>query len=331
MIPLVIAAEDTHLAHPDNLATIPDAYDVRVLSNCRRLPEEDLLAALRSAEVVITGRKSPRMPDALIRDRGKLKWLCHLHGTIRHLVSKECLAAGLMVTNWGTSQRPVVEGALAMLLAQLKQLPAMDRFYKTGEDERVPQGYLPQVRGLDVGLYGFGPLGRQMEWLLRPLGAKVAIYDPYATDIPDGVRICSTLRELFETCAVISIHCGLNDQTRDSVTRELLELLPQGGLVVNTARGKIVDEEALAELVGKKRLLAACDVIRDEGNWPGSPLAKHPAAMLTGHRVSLGKAVPAGTRPLKPIPQFALDNLKRYAAGEDLQDVIPPEIYDLKT
>jgi phosphoglycerate dehydrogenase-like enzyme len=332
MIPLVIVAEDGNLTNPEKLAALPDAYDIRVVSDWRKLSERELLETLRQGEVAVTGRKSPRLPDALIDDPGRLKWLCHAYGTIRHLVTRAHIEAGLVVTNWGDSPRPVVEGALAMLLAQIKQLPAVDRYYKGGgEDDRVLQSYRPHLRGLDVGLYGFGPLGRQMERLLRPLGAKVAIYDPYAEDIPRGVRVCKTLRELFETCPVISIHCGLNDQTRDSVTRELLELLPQGGLVVNTARGGIVDEDALADLVGNKKLLAACDVIRDESNWPGSPLARHSGAMLTGHRVSMGRGWPAEDRPQMPIPEYVIDNLRRYAAGEDLRNIIPAEIYDLKT
>jgi phosphoglycerate dehydrogenase-like enzyme len=331
MTPLGVFAEDRVFQIEENLSPLRERYDVRVFADWRSWSSATLLENLRSVEVAVTGRKSPRLPEELANDFGRLRWLCHLHGTIRHLASKRLLEAGLIVTNWGDEVYGVAEGALTLLLCQLKQVVTLNAFTKGGSDERVWQAFRCTLRGLKVGLYGFGPIGRHMARLLEALGADVAIHDPYATNVPAGIRRCASLRELFSTCQAVSIHCGLNDQTRFSVTRELLDLLPQGGIVVNTARGDVVDETALAGLVAEGKLLAGVDVIHDEGNWAGSHLAKLPGAVLTRHGIGGGKGHPPGREPPPRLPDFVLRNLIAYASGQPLTFVIPPDEYDLKT
>ncbi len=331
MISLSILAEDPFLIHADNIARIPDAYEVTVVPEARSMDERALLDAYRSTEVAVLGRKSPPLPDALIQDPGLLKWVAYCFGSIRHYVTKAHIAAGLQVTNWGDAPRPVAEGAMALLLCLVKQIPGLDRYCKQGADGRIWQDYYPSLARMRVGIYGYGPIGRQVGQMLDAFGADVWIYDPYATDVPGHFHLCDSLDELFATCHAVTVQCGLNDQTRGSVTRERLERMCQGGIVVNTARGPIVDEDALAELVGAGRLLAGCDVICDEGAWDASPLATHDNALLTRHRVGPGKGYAPDRKPLKPLPEFLLDNLSRYAAGLPLKHLITADEYDLKT
>jgi glycerate dehydrogenase len=190
------------------------------------------------------------------------------------------------------------------------------------------------LRKLPVGLYGYGPIGRHMGRMLQAFGARVSIYDPYARDVPAGVLQCATLRELFGTSVAVSIHCGLNDATKGSVTRELLDLLPQGGVLVNTARGAIVVEEDLAAALKAGRIVAGIDVIADEHGadaWQRSALAACPNVILTQHRVSGSRHYPPGYEPPRELPEFAVTNLEAFAAGKPLINVIAAEIYDLKT
>ncbi|MFP4052895.1 MAG: NAD(P)-dependent oxidoreductase [Phycisphaerae bacterium] len=331
MIPLAILAADRNLNAPANLETIPDAYDVKAVPDWHGLSDAELLDLCRSAEVVVTGRRSPRLPQALIDEVGRLRWVCHLYGTVRHLVRREHIEAGITVTNWGDSQRPVAEGTVALLLAQLRQIVALDRYCRTGVDERAWQDYNPNLRNLRVGLYGFGPIGRQVGEMLHALQAKLAIYDPYAEEVWEGVEVCDSLEELFDTSQAVCVLCGLNRQTENSVTRELMLRLPQGGVLINTARGPIVDEEAAAELAGEGRIIVGADVICDEGDWPSSPLAKVPNTALTHHVVGPGKGYTPGREPIRPLPEYVTENLQRYLDGRDLTYTISPEQYDLKT
>ncbi|NQU10752.1 hypothetical protein HQ590_08180 [bacterium] len=331
LIPLGITAADPVFHTPATRALLARQYEVHDFSDWSRLDAAALLVRFRSVEVVLTGRTSPALPLALAGDFGRLRCVLHLFGTIRGLVDKRLIERGLTVSNWGDDVARVAEGALALLVCQLNQLTALNAHVQGGADARVYQSYPPTLDGRDVGLYGYGPIGRHLARMLEPFGARIAVYDPYAGDLPAGIRRCATLRELFATCQVISIHCGLNDQTRDSVTRDLLELLPQGGILVNTARGRIVDEQALADLIVAGRLLAGVDVIRDEPRWTESPLAGLAGAVLTGHRVCVGKGYPPGQEPEPRLPEFAVRNLEAYAAGRPLINVVTAAEYDLKT
>jgi len=312
---------------------LPDV-DFEVWPDWQTWDEGELLRRLRGVAAIVTGRKSPRLPDGLIDDPGLLRAVIHCHGGIRQLASEEHLRAGITVTNWGkNSGGSLALGALALLLGCLRQLPSLHARAMADKktDGRVYQNYPGTLSGAKIGLYGFGPVGRSMEALLRPFSPDLAIYDPYAEDVPDGITVCGTLEELFDHSDMVSIHCGLNDWTRDSVTGDLLDRLPQGGILVNTARGGIVDEDALGERVHAGRLLAGIDVIRDEKHWSASPLAGTPHAILTGHKVSGGMGCEPHLRGPRMLPGFVVNNIRAVLNGSPLENVVAADEYALKT
>jgi len=309
--------------------------DVELWTDCPDWDEAELTRRLRGVDAVVTGRKSPRIPDALITDPGRFRGVMHCHGGVRQLVRKEHLLSGITVTNWGTDVGgAVAEGALALMLASLKQLRSLHDWAEGGkeEDPRIHQNYSCSLFGAKIGIYGYGPIGRKMAALLQPFSPRLAIYDPYAAELPPGVQRCATLEELFDHSDIVTLHCGLNDITRDSVTADLLDRLPQGGILVNTARGAIVDEEALAERVHAGRLLAGVDVVREEGPaWGKTPLAGTRNSILGGHSVSNGKGAEPGRCGARQLAGHVVENLRAFAAGAPLKNVITPEMYDLKT
>lgn len=311
-------------------------HQVDWLHDCREWDAQTLQDTLRTYDAVVTARQSPTVPDALIGNRGNLRLLAHCHGTIKHLVSRQLIEDGLTVTNWGDQVSGVAESALCLLLSCLKQLSALNTFIRNDwqDDPRIPMAFAPTLHKRDVGLYGFGPIGRHMARMLTPLGPHIAIYDPYATDVPDNIVVCDSLRDLFSRCQCISIHCGLNDATRGSVNQELLELLPQGGIVINTARGPIVVEEDLAQMVQSGRLIAGVDVINDERNWATSALAAASphSALLTGHTLSGGgKRVPDTEAQPQGLPDHVISNIHALGNQQECINTINAQIYDLKT
>jgi phosphoglycerate dehydrogenase-like enzyme len=289
---------------------------------------------VRSYDAVVGSRGSAKLPVELAEDLGRCKLYAYCHGSIKGYVPKELIEAGLAVSNWGDNVDGVAESAMCLILACLKQLPQLDRFIRAdwSDDRRINQAFPARLKQCDVGLYGFGPIGRHCARMLSVFGARIAIYDPYAEDIPDDIRVCATLEELFDSCQVISIHCGLNDDTRHSVNGDLLRRLPQGGVVVNTARGAVVVEEDLAAELKAGRLVAGVDVIENERNWAGCALAET-ECILTGHVLTNGKGMPKDKRPPKRLSDFVIHNLRCIADGrsDDLINLIPAEIYDLKT
>lgn len=306
--------------------------DVEQWSDCREWSAGELADQCREVDVVVTGRSSPRLPDALADDFGRLKLLAHCHGTIKHLVSVDLIEAGLQVSNWGDNVYGVAEGALALLYGCLKQIPNMDAFIKRdwSGDERIGLTYAATLVERDVGLYGFGPIGRHMARILNALGATVYVYDKFATDLPGDVIPVGSLKELCDRCQIISIHCGLNDGTKGSVNADCLARLPDGGIVINTARGPIIDEDALAAELNAGRLLAGLDVIAHEKRWAQSIL-NHPLAIFSGHQVASGKIAEAVRKAPRSLPKFVLGNIRALRDGGPLRFLIDPRIYALKT
>jgi phosphoglycerate dehydrogenase-like enzyme len=328
---LGILAEDTHLQEPAVFAALKPYYELDFMPRSRYWDTAILAERCRACDVVMTGRKSPPLPQELIGHWGQLRYLCHLHGTIRPYVSKEHIDAGLIVTNWGNAVEHVAEGAMVLLLCLLKQVPRLHDYALTNQDQRVYQAYRCTPRGLRVGVYGLGPIGQHYARLMTALGAQVSFYDPYAQDYAETWHRCASLEELFSCSEAISIHCGLNDQTRHSVNRALLARLPQGGIVVNTARGGIINEAELAEQVAAGRLLAGLDVVENEADFAASPLAGLPGAIITRHIISSGKGYPPDQQPPYQLPELAVENLLAYAQKQPLKFVITTALYDLKT
>jgi len=307
---------------------LPD-IDFEVWQDCLDWDEQELLRRVRRVTAVVTGRKSPPLPDRLIDDPGAFRVLIHCHGGVRHRISEAHLRAGMTVTNWGDNVGGVAEAAVALMLACLKQLPGLHAFALSDKtvDGRIYQNYSGSLGGAKIGLYGFGPIGRHMERMLRGFEPDLAIHDPYAKDVPDHITACDTLEDLFDRSDIVSIHRGLND----SVTADLLDRLPQGGILVNTARGAIVDEAALASRVHAGRLLAGVDVIRDEKNWSKSPLVGTPNAILGAHRSSSGKGYEPALRGPRLLPDFVVANIHAVVNNTPLVNVVSPEQYALKT
>ncbi|MFW5752412.1 MAG: NAD(P)-dependent oxidoreductase [Planctomycetota bacterium] len=316
-------------------AALPEVTFVSC-DDCRDWDEATYADRLRDFDAVVGSRSTPRLPDALIGDRGRLKLFAYCHGSVRAYISQELIADGLITTNWGDQVAGVAEAAMCLVLACLKQLKNLDRFIRAdwSDDRRIFSDFPATLIDRDVGLYGFGPIGRHMARFLEPYDANIAIYDPYAEEVPAHIRVCDSLEELFATCQVISIHCGLNDQTRGSVGKDLLDRLPQGGVLVNTARGKIVVEEDLVAALEAKRLIAGLDVIENERRWAQSPIAGTDA-YLTGHVLSSARRKDKDTEQPKPkqkLQPFVLHNLAALASGNgDYLNVITPEAYALKT
>lgn len=296
-----------------------------------RQRQDALTSRCRSVEVLLTGKHSPVLPGALAEDPGALRYICHTRGVVKAYFPRRLLERGLLLTNWGDAAGAVADLALALLLAQLHQLHLRDRLTRGGSQPLRWQSYATGFSSLRIGVYGCGGIGRRFAGLCRALGMAVSAFDPWVPELPEGVQRADSLDQLFASCHAVSIHAGLGDSTRGSVGRAQLARLCDGGILVNTARGGIVDEEALAAEARSGRLLAACDVIADESDWTASPLAAEPAVLLTGHGAHRAAPPPDRPAPRWRLPEFALRNLRAYREGRPLDNRIDLAAWDRST
>jgi D-3-phosphoglycerate dehydrogenase len=179
----------------------------------------------------------------------------------------------------------VATHALAMALALLRHLPMYDRDVRAGRWHYLSPGRIRRASGLTAGIVGLGRIGKRFAHLARNCFGRVIACDPYIIDgdFPAYVER-ATLVELFESADVISLHVPLTAETRGMVGAGLLARIRPGAVLVNTARGAVVDVDALLASLDAGRLAAAAlDVLPSEPLDTGHALARHPRVLLTPH------------------------------------------------
>lgn len=202
----------------------------------------------------------------------------------------------------GANAQSVAEMAWGLLFAAARRIPWMDAELRAGRWSRAQNGL--ELQGRTLGLVGFGEVGQRMARVALALGMPVVAFDPGIRTAPQGleaVRLLPSLDEVVSTADVLSLHVPLNPATRGLMNAERIARMPPGAILINTARGEVVDEPALiAALRGGHLFAAGLDTMANEPLPAGSPLLSLPNVVLTPH---VGGSTPA-----------ALDAMARGAA-----------------
>lgn len=187
------------------------------------------------------------------------------------------------VPDYGTTE--VAMHAVAMLLALLRNVAGHDREVRAGHWDYHLGGQLRRPSSLTLGVVGLGRIGGMAAERAAPWFGAVVGYDPYLTDSdwPNRLERLS-LEDLFARSSAITLHLPLTDTTRGLVGTDLLARMPSGSYLVNTARGGLVDLDALLEALDSGRLAGvALDVLPQEPPPQDHPLLTHPRALITPH------------------------------------------------
>lgn len=300
---------ETHLArelaaHGELLATV-DAFDT---------PEA--LAALAEADVLITGWRTPRV-DAAVLDRSpRLRWILHVAGSVKDQLDPVVWERGIQVSSAVDANAvPVAEFTLAAILMSNKRIVQIAREYRERREliDQAGLGVVGNYRRV-VGIVGASRIGRRVVELLRPFDLDVLLFDPTLSD--DAVTALGarpvTLAELCAESDVVSVHAPSLPSTRGLISAPLIASMRSGATFINTARGEIVDQEALTERILVGDLHAVLDVTVPWALPPDHPLYDHPNVLLTPHI-----AGSVGTEVDRMI-DTEIAELRRVAAGEPL-------------
>jgi D-3-phosphoglycerate dehydrogenase len=194
---------------------------------------------------------------------------------------------GIVVTNTpGANSASVADLTIGLILSLARHIPEAAASTRAGGWPRLAGVTL---EGKAVGLVGLGAIGKQVARRLTGFGCRVLAFDPYpdrefATRL--GVGLVS-LEELFAQADFLSLHLPLLPETRGLVGREMISHMKTGAYLINTARGELVDEQALVEALSVGKLAGiALDVFSEEPPNPENPLLKHPNVIVTPHYAS---------------------------------------------
>ncbi len=198
------------------------------------------------------------------------------------LESATAHGVAVMVTE-GANAGAVAEHALALMLALARELPRFDRDLRRGI-WKDPHHVVRDFSARTVGIVGYGQIGQQAARLASACGAKVVVHSRTRVKLPPGMDWESGLERLLERADILSLHCPLTDRTRGMIGERQFALMKPGAILINTARGKLVDESALIAALKSGRLAAAgLDTFATEPPDPAGPLLSLPNVLCTPH------------------------------------------------
>ena len=229
----------------DLIRKIPEA-DYLLCSGRIRIGIEELDAAKKLRMIQRTGVGLDSLDLALLRERNIPLYV-----------------------NQGVNADSVAEHTILLILGCLRRLPVIQRNLQNGIWKKQEQGVRTyELRGKKVGLIGMGNISRRVAKILNAFGAEILYYDVRRLSPEDeaalSLRYCA-LPELFANADILSLHCPLTEQTRHTVNAETIAMMRDGAVIVNTARGGLVDTKALCEaLKSGKIAFAGLDVYETE-------------------------------------------------------------------
>lgn len=197
-----------------------------------------------------------------------------------------CKANGIVVTIApNANSLSVAEHAFALMMTLSKNVIPVSSAYKEIGFAAKNSKEGVEVTGKTVGIVGLGHIGTLFaKMCYGGFGMKVLAYDPYVKDAPEGTTLLDSLDEVLRQADVLSIHASLTDETRKMINKERLSLMKPTAILINCARGPIVDEPALIEALQAGKLAGAgLDVTDPEPVAPDSPLFQMPNVIVTPH------------------------------------------------
>lgn len=237
---------------------------------------------------------------------------------------EECFGRGIRVLTAAPGfARQVAEMSLGLALAASREIVAGDRAMRAGEEQFLHAGNATTFMLFDqpVGFIGFGSIARSLRSLLAPFGCPISVYDPWLGDgylRSQGVQPVS-LDALVRTSRVIFVLAVPSAENRALLSREVLEQISPGAVLVLVSRAHVVDFDALTELVLQGRFKAAIDVFPVEPPPLDHPIRRAPGAVLSAHRAG---SVREG---LWDLGELVVDDLEAIARG------LPPQRLQVAT
>lgn len=286
-------------------AEVLDAIDriadlARPFHTAQELAEDP--AVLHDTEVLLTGWGAPVIDAALVEQAPRLRAVLHAAGSVKHIITDAAWERGITVVSAAAANaEPVAEMTAAQIVLAARGVPASRRRYRA-ERMLSASAAASGTRGSVVGLVALGEIGRRVAERLRDTGVHMLAADPFASASAAaelGVELVP-LEELFTRSRVVSLHAPLLPSTQGMIGASLLERLPAGATLVNTARGGLIDEAGLADVLSRRPdLTALLDVTTTEPPAADSPLwtlenvelTPHVAGSMGTDRAAMGQLV----------------------------------------
>jgi phosphoglycerate dehydrogenase-like enzyme len=247
--------------------------------------EDDLVAHLEPFNIISLIRERTAFPERVLARLPNLELISMTGARTTTLDIAACTRRGIPVAfTGGSPSHAAAEMAVALILACARGLPQGDRAMRSGNwQEGVPMGM--ELDGRRLGIVGLGKLGARVARIGLAMGMDVVAWSQNLTEeraAEHGVRRVEK-EELFATSDVVSVHLTLSPRTERIIGQDEIATMKQGAILVNTARGPLVDETALLQALQAGRIVAGLDVFDIEPLPAAHPLRSLPNVVLAPH------------------------------------------------
>ena len=281
---------------------------------------------LKDVEVIFSSWGGPKLDADFLEAAPNLKALFYAAGSVKKIVTDVSWEKGIKVMNANVANAvPVAEYTLSQVLFSLKNgWQMVQKVRKTKRYPDWPHANIKGAYGSTVGLISLSTVGRKVNELLKHFDIKVLAYDPFVDEKEArelNVELCS-LEEIFKRSDVVSLHSPLLEETKGMITGEHIASMKKNGVFINTARGAIVKELEMTEVLKERSdLTAILDVTYPEPPGKDSDLFILDNVVLTPH-IAGSEGEETGR-----MGAYMLEEFKRYLNGEELKWKVTKEAF----
>lgn len=302
-----------------SIKLLEDNFDVVYNDTGKNYNQEQLAEAIKDVDVLITGWGFASCIDGPLHNNTSLKMIAHTAGSVGDLVDTEAYDKGITIVSGNKLfAESVAEGTIAYMMAALRKIPTEVYGLKEGL-WRHPE--VPATKGLldrEIGIIGYGMISQNLMKMLQVFRCKFKIFSQFPMDEEflksvNATKV-DTLEEIFSTCSIVSLHSALNEKTKGLIGKEHFNLLPEGALFVNTARGAIIRQKEMEEfLVERPDVTAILDVYSPEPPEADNVMRSLKNVYLMPHRGG-----PTNDR-YPHIGRKVVEDIIHFAKGEPLE------------
>lgn len=271
---------------------------------------------IKNANVVITSWGNDLLTKEILDNAPDIKLIVHAAGSIKPILSKEIIKREIPIANNAkVLGKGVAETTLGLTITSVKNIFYLSQQTTRGNWIRKP---VKEMVDLTIGVIGAGWVGKHYIKLLQSFDVDVLLYDPTLTDNQVS-KLGATkvdLNKLLTDSDVISIHAPAIDETYHLLNYDNLSLLKDGAILINTARGSIIDEKGLLRVLQEKNIFACIDVTDPEPPSENHPFRQLDNVILTPHIAGL-----AGNGKLA-IGKNTVDIIKRFLNNEKIDEIV---------
>lgn len=316
----IVILEQESLGNDIDLTCFEDFGEVTYYQNT--LPEQ-VAERIKEAEIVIAN-KAP-LQESTLADAKNLKLICESATGYNNVDLNFCREKGIQVSNAVGYSTPVVaQHTFAMALYLLEKLPVYDQYVKSGEYAKCPiftcfQPYFGELEGRTWGIIGLGNIGKKVADIAKVFGCKVIYYSASGNhDSAEYERV--DFDTLLAQSDILSLHCPLTDRTQNIIDAAALAKMKNTAILLNVARGPVVDEQALYDALTQGQIAAAgLDVLVKEPIVAENPLSR----IQDSTKLLITPHMAWGSHEARErCKQEVYQNIKSYLSGERRNAVV---------